>query len=392
MPSHLDTMIEQARSHLAQKNLKASLSLLRRAEQLAQGDSSMLGRIYFEMARAYGEGSDEGSALTLVRKAVKSDPEIIGKVLEWQGELRTQKKVGLARRVGREVRGYLPKRIDEKSVQKSRHRIWAAGGICVVGAIVIFLLVFPHPWDIVSLGRPEHESGRLDIERVRENVGQVFIVVTVGESDEGGEFTIPVSSGSCFAVSEDGYLITNKHITEMYREADEEENVIRCELLVCFGDKPTDRYEVRIVHESPYLDAALIKVNRYFREPFVIVAEEIDQGTEVYACGFPGTAADLVSGLDIKAIREKWIEQARELRTAGKADFFELVPQGSFGVSVTRGIISAVRRIDDIDWIQTDAAVNRGNSGGPLLNGDCKLIAVIRSNTWSLRVRISLWP
>lgn len=51
--------------------------------------------------------------------------------------------------------------------------------------------------------------------------------------------------------------------------------------------------------------------------------------------------------------------------------------------SITRGVISAVRKIpsiyapdaDDVLFIQTDAAVNPGNSGGPLFLGD-KVIGV----------------
>lgn len=376
MASHLDTLIEQARSNLAQKDLKAALALLRRAEQLAQADSAMLGRIYFEMARVYGESSDEASALTLVRKAVKSNPEIASEIDEWQRELVASKKTRLARKVRDEVKAYIPKVVAEGNLLGMPARIWVGGGICAAGLIATLLFVFASPWDILGLGTSKDQSGTLDIERIRNNVGQLFIVVTIEEPNYGGEFTIPVSFGSCFAVSKNGYLMTNKHIIETYREADKEEIVERCELFVCFGDKPTDRYEVKIVHECPYYDAAIIKVNKYFHNPFVVVAKQISQGDEVYACGFPGTAADLVTGLDIKGIRDKWIEQARELRMAGKADFFELVPRGSFGVSVTRGIISAIRTIEDIEWIQTDAAINRGNSGGPLVTGDCKIIAV----------------
>jgi len=376
MVSDLETLIQQARSHLAQKDLKTALTLLRRAEQLAQTDSAMLGRIYFEMARVYGQGSDEGSAVTLVRKAVKSSPEIASEVDEWQRELVASKKTRLARKVRHEVKAYIPKVVGQGNLLGMPARIWVGGGICAAGVIAILLFVFASPWDILELGTSQHQTGTLDIKRIRNNVGQLFIVVTIEEPHYGGEFTIPVSSGSSFAVSKNGYLMTNKHIIETYREADKDESVVKCELFVCFGDKPTDRYEVKIIHECPYVDAALIQVNKYFRDPFVVVAKQISQGDEVYACGFPGTAADLVTGLDIKAIRDKWIDQARKLRMAGEADFFELVPDGAFGVSVTRGIVSAIRTIEDVEWIQTDAAINRGNSGGPLVTRDCKVIAV----------------
>jgi S1-C subfamily serine protease len=44
--------------------------------------------------------------------------------------------------------------------------------------------------------------------------------------------------------------------------------------------------------------------------------------------------------------------------------------------TVTRGIVSAVRRAGGVELIQTDAAINPGNSGGPLLDRDGRVIGV----------------
>jgi S1-C subfamily serine protease len=44
--------------------------------------------------------------------------------------------------------------------------------------------------------------------------------------------------------------------------------------------------------------------------------------------------------------------------------------------SVTRGIVSAVRRTESVTFIQTDAAINPGNSGGPLLDPSGKVIGI----------------
>jgi S1-C subfamily serine protease len=49
---------------------------------------------------------------------------------------------------------------------------------------------------------------------------------------------------------------------------------------------------------------------------------------------------------------------------------------GVFQNSVTRGIISAVRRAERTVILQTDAAINPGNSGGPLLNRDGEVIGI----------------
>jgi hypothetical protein len=49
---------------------------------------------------------------------------------------------------------------------------------------------------------------------------------------------------------------------------------------------------------------------------------------------------------------------------------------GVFQNSVTRGIISAVRRADRTVMLQTDAAINPGNSGGPLLNRQGQVVGI----------------
>jgi hypothetical protein len=49
---------------------------------------------------------------------------------------------------------------------------------------------------------------------------------------------------------------------------------------------------------------------------------------------------------------------------------------GVFQNSVTRGIISAIRRADRTVMLQTDAAINPGNSGGPLLNRSGQVVGI----------------
>jgi S1-C subfamily serine protease len=49
---------------------------------------------------------------------------------------------------------------------------------------------------------------------------------------------------------------------------------------------------------------------------------------------------------------------------------------GVFQNSVTRGIISAIRRADRTVMLQTDAAINPGNSGGPLLNRHGQVVGI----------------
>jgi hypothetical protein len=148
------------------------------------------------------------------------------------------------------------------------------------------------------------------------------------------------------------------------------------QLFVCFSERPSDRYEARIIHECPYIDAALIQIKRYFNSPFNEIKEKITPSEQVYACGFPGKAYGLVTVLDSKSILKKYSEEIKKLRSQGKADFFKILPDASFSVSVTSGIISSIRTIDNLTWVQTDASMSGGNSGGPLITPDYKLVAI----------------
>lgn len=137
-----------------------------------------------------------------------------------------------------------------------------------------------------------------------------------------------LAQGSGFFISPDGFIVTNNHVVE-----DAEGITVTLEN----GDK----YPAKLIGTDPRTDVALIKVNTT-RKTFPFVEFETKDprvGDWVLAVGNP----------------------------------FGL------GGTVTAGIISAHNR--DIgsgpyDYLQIDAAVNRGNSGGPSFDLDGKVIGV----------------
>lgn len=131
--------------------------------------------------------------------------------------------------------------------------------------------------------------------------------------------------GSGFLITSDGYILTNSHVS---------------------GSMETPRvilhdgrqYEARKVQEDSTLDVALLKIDeRNLTFLKLGDANKLYPGQAVVAIGNPG-------GLSF---------------------------------TVTRGIISYVgRNLNGVPYIQTDAAINRGNSGGPMINSDLEVVGI----------------
>jgi serine protease Do len=137
------------------------------------------------------------------------------------------------------------------------------------------------------------------------------------------------SLGSGFIIDPKGYIVTNHHVIE---NADE--------IMVNLSNET--KYNARLVGSDPKTDIALLKIKAKENLPFIALADsdKSQVGDWIIAIGNP----------------------------------FGL------GGTVTAGIISAKAR--DIqagsfdDFIQTDAAVNSGNSGGPMINMSGEVIGI----------------
>ncbi len=145
-----------------------------------------------------------------------------------------------------------------------------------------------------------------------------------------------VGSGSGVIISPDGYIITNNHVI-----------VNTSKLEVTLNNNKT--YEAELIGTDPKTDIALIKIKTKKNLPYVSFGDsnQVKIGEWVLAVGNP----------------------------------FNLTS------TVTAGIISAkARDLNEFDgnpqsFIQTDAAVNRGNSGGALVNTRGELIGIITAIT-----------
>ncbi len=149
-----------------------------------------------------------------------------------------------------------------------------------------------------------------------------------------GEVEIPQGAGSGFVYDAQGHIITNYHVVQGGTS-----------FVVRFHNDPK-QYKAKIVGVAPEKDVAVLKLEDRPAKLAPIVfgsSKELMVGQYSFAIGSP-------FGLDY---------------------------------TLTTGVISALgRKIDGIggvkinDMIQTDAAINQGNSGGPLLDSSARLIGM----------------
>ncbi|XP_066488026.1 serine protease HTRA2, mitochondrial isoform X2 [Tiliqua scincoides] len=144
---------------------------------------------------------------------------------------------------------------------------------------------------------------------------------------------LPVSNGSGFVVSADGLIVTNAHVVANRR---------RVRVRLASGE----RYDAVVQQVDPAADIATIRIAPKHPLPTLPLgrSSEVRQGEFVVAMGSPFALQNTItSGIVSSAQRG-----GRELGLAAS----------------------------DMEYIQTDAAIDFGNSGGPLVNLDGEVIGV----------------
>ena len=135
-----------------------------------------------------------------------------------------------------------------------------------------------------------------------------------------------ISQGSGFIITSDGYIVTNEHIMQGATAAG----------IITYDGQ---LHAVKKVDSDTTIDLALLKIEGTFTPISLANSDNIQIGQKVIAIGNP-------LGLQF---------------------------------SVTEGIVSAINRPGSNglnDYIQTDAALNPGNSGGPLIDTTGKVIGI----------------
>lgn len=151
------------------------------------------------------------------------------------------------------------------------------------------------------------------------------------------------ASGSGIIISEDGYILTNNHVVSSSSESNSYYQISEAKKVTVTLFNDETEYEAKIIGKDEQTDLAVIKIEKNGLTAAEFAdSDSVKVGEFVMAVGNP---VNMTS-------------------------------------TVTDGIISAVnRKITDSDGktftcIQTNAAINSGNSGGALVNSDGKVIGI----------------
>jgi hypothetical protein len=238
-----------------------------------------------------------------------------------------------------------------------------------------------------------HQDNRLE---------QAVALVIAGweNQDNNPPTVIPAGTGTAFAISEEGYLITNNHVVHEMSPDEAKDKDIKAMLLLIRklrgdGRKLPYRYwiafkgeiwDADVVFKSKKQDYCILKVARRLPHVFSLLrvppggekAQEmpariaagakkrIPRDLTVYVLGFPGASALYTGPEEFEKVRKN--QDPKDIKT-----FFR---ERQFEFKLKRGVVSNVSNIDGQVWIEHDAAMSGGNSGGPLCREDGVVVGV----------------
>lgn len=145
-----------------------------------------------------------------------------------------------------------------------------------------------------------------------------------------GQVTTGTSSGSGFVLTENGYVVTNYH-------------VVQGATSVTFTMEDGTVHDAKVIGYDESNDVALLKAEVTGLQPVKLgSSDSLTIGEQVVAIGFPLSAQDATLTVGYVSAKN------RDVNTSGVA----------------------------INMLQTDAAINSGNSGGPLFNMNGEVIGI----------------
>jgi len=167
-------------------------------------------------------------------------------------------------------------------------------------------------------------AARIKIKRTKEFSGDLKNHIDLIKAAV-ATITANKGTGSGFVISEDGTVVTAEHVVSGSKLV----KVNTAAGKECYGE---------VVAASKQRDLAIIHLDCAGLTALPVSRQKLVEGGEVFAIGTP---------------------------LSQKLQF-----------SVTKGVVSGIRKIDDLDYIQSDVTVHPGSSGGPLLDSRGNVVGV----------------
>ena len=190
---------------------------------------------------------------------------------------------------------------------------------------------------VEQVDKEGNDITNMSVKDVVTNTEQSVVEITTesAATDTYFQQMITTGAGSGVMITKDGYIVTNHHVVDGANK-------------ITVRTKDEKEYEATLIGKDEKTDLAVIKINGDSFTPAVFGhSSELHVGDEAIAIGNP---------------------------------------LGELGGTVTRGIISALDREISIDGktmtlLQTDTAINKGNSGGGLFNAEGELIGIVNAKS-----------
>ncbi len=232
---------------------------------------------------------------------------------------------------------------------KRLHSAWIMGGCLLLGGVGGFggsylasqVFTSQHGTVIYQSVERSDQNGdaltNLSVKDIVATTEQSVVEITTESAANDSYFQqmVTTGAGSGVIISQDGYIVTNNHVIDGANK-------------IKVRTKDGNEYDATLIGKDSISDLAVIKIQADGLTPALFGhSSELSVGDEAVAIGNP---------------------------------------LGQLGGTVTRGIISALDREITIDGqsmtlLQTDTAINKGNSGGGLFNANGELIGIVNAKS-----------